>query len=127
MKHKFIGTKDFYRMVLTVTIPVIIQNDLTNFINLQDNIMVGRIGTDPMSGVAIVNQLLLVFNLLISGGVSGVGIFTAQYYGKGDIDGVRHTIRAKLWIIAVALIAALAVYLTPDTALISLYCLCSIC
>ena len=121
MKHKFIGTKDFYRMVLTVTIPVVIQNGLTNFINLLDNIMVGQIGTEPMSGVAIINQLLLVFNLLISGGVSGAGIFTAQYYGKGDMDGVRHTIRAKLWIIAVALTAALAVFLTLDTSLISLY------
>lgn len=121
MKHKLFGTKEFYRMVMAVTIPVVIQNGLTNFINLLDNIMVGRMGTEPMSGVAIVNQLFLVFNLLISGGVAGAGIFTAQYYGKGDMEGVRHTIRAKLWIILIALILSLSVFLTLDTTLIGLY------
>ncbi|MBQ7916860.1 MAG: MATE family efflux transporter [Firmicutes bacterium] len=121
MKHKLIGTKEFYRMVLAVTIPVVIQNGLTNFINLLDNIMVGRMGTEPMSGVAIVNQLFFVFNLLISGGVAGAGIFTAQYYGKGDMDGVRNTIRAKLWIVLAALVISFSAFLTLDTTLIGLY------
>lgn len=93
---KFIGTKDFYKKVLLITIPIILQNGITNFVGLLDNIMVGQVGTDQMSGVAIVNQLLFVFNLSIFGGISGAGIFTAQYYGKGSHDGVRHTFRFKM-------------------------------
>jgi hypothetical protein len=50
--------------------------------------MVGRIGTDPMTGVSIVNSLLFVWNLCVFGGLSGIGIFTAQYYGKNDHEGV---------------------------------------
>ena len=76
-------------------VPVLIQNVITNFVSLLDNIMVGTIGTESMSGVAIVNQLLFVFNLCIFGGLSGAGIFTAQYYGSGDQEGVRYTIRIK--------------------------------
>lgn len=93
---KFIGTKDFYKKVLFITIPIILQNGITNFVGLLDNIMVGQVGTDQMSGVAIVNQLLFVFNLSIFGGISGAGIFTAQYYGKGSHEGVRHTFRFKM-------------------------------
>ena len=80
-KHrKFIGNKRFYLMVLGVAMPIMIQNGITNFVSLLDNIMVGQVGTEQMSGVAIVNQLLFIYNLCIFGGVSGAGIFTAQYF-----------------------------------------------
>ena len=71
-KHrKFIGNKRFYLMVLGVAMPIMIQNGITNFVSLLDNIMVGQVGTEQMSGVAIVNQLLFIYNLCIFGGVSG--------------------------------------------------------
>lgn len=94
--EKYIGDKKFYRMVLLVTIPIMIQNGITNLVSLLDNIMVGRIGTEQMSGVAIVNQLMLVYNICIFGAVSGAGIFGAQFYGKGDHKGVRDAFRFKM-------------------------------
>ena len=97
--RKFVGNKAFYLMVLSIAIPIMIQNGITNFVSLLDNIMIGRIGTEPMSGAAIVNQLIFVYNLCIFGGVSGAGIFTAQYFGKGDQEGVRNTMRYKLWMV----------------------------
>ena len=65
MKRKLIGDRAFYKMVLTVAVPIMVQNGITNFVGLLDNIMVGRIGTEQMSGIAIVNQLLTVFNIAI--------------------------------------------------------------
>lgn len=85
-------------MVLAVAVPMMIQNGITNFVGLLDNIMVGQVGTEQMSGIAIVNQLMLVFNLAIFGAVSGAGIFCAQFFGCGDTKGVRHTFRYKLYI-----------------------------
>ena len=101
LKKKLIGDKAFYKMVLGVTVPIMIQNGITNFVSLLDNIMVGRVGTEQMSGIAIVNQLLFVFNLAIFGAISGAGIFGAQFYGCGDHKGVRHTFRFKAYICAV--------------------------
>ncbi len=95
---KYFGTREFYKMTMAVAVPIMIQNGITNFVGLLDNIMVGQVGTEQMSGIAIVNQLLLVYNLAIFGAVSGAGIFTAQFYGKGDNEGVRHTFRFKLYI-----------------------------
>ena len=98
---KFIGNKDFYKMVLLIAVPIMIQNGITNFVSLLDNIMIGQVGTEQMSGVAIVNQLIFVYNLCIFGGVSGAGIFTAQYFGQGNHEGVRQTMRFKLWMVAI--------------------------
>ena len=97
LKELFIGDKHFYKMVLMVAVPIMIQNGITNFVSLLDNIMVGRVGTEQMSGVAIVNQLIVVFNICIFGCVSGAGIFGAQFYGKGDTNGVRNTFRFKIF------------------------------
>ena len=84
-KHrKFIGDKRFYLMVLGVAMPIMIQNGITNFVSLLDNIMVGQVGTEQMSGVAIVNQLLFIYNLCIFGGVYCAGILTSQYFGQGN-------------------------------------------
>ena len=88
-RKKFIGDRKFYMMVLAVAVPIMIQNGITNFVSLLDNIMIGRIGTEQMSGASIVNQLIFVYNLCIFGGVSGAGIFTAQYFGQKDHEGVR--------------------------------------
>ena len=88
-RGKYIGDKRFYKMLFGIALPIMIQNGITNFVSLLDNIMVGQLGTEPMSGVAIVNQLIFVFYLCIFGGLSGVGIFTAQYYGNKDDEGVH--------------------------------------
>lgn len=111
-KQTFIGDRKFYAMVLAIAVPIMIQNGITNFVNLLDNIMVGQIGTEQMSGVAIVNQLVMVYNLCIFGGLSGAGIFTAQFYGQGDEEGIRNTFRFKLW---------LAVILTAFTVLLFVF------
>ena len=95
LKEKLIGDRAFYQKVVKITLPILIQNVITNFVNLLDNVMVGRLGTELMSGVAIVNQLLFIFNLCIFGGLAGAGIFTAQYKGKEDMDGVRYSFRYK--------------------------------
>lgn len=101
---RLIGDRKFYRSTMAVAVPIMVQNFITNFVSMLDNIMVGRVGTAQMSGVAIVNQVLFVINLCVFGAVSGAGIFTAQYAGSGDSEGVRATFRFKLMaVLAIAL------------------------
>lgn len=108
-------------MVLGVAVPIIIQNGITNFVSLLDNIMVGRVGTEQMSGIAIVNQLLLVFNLAIFGAISGAGIFGAQFFGCGNHKGVRQTFRFKLYICAAIVLLGVLIFLCGGERLILLY------
>lgn len=120
-KEKFIGDKDFYRRVLYLAIPMIVQNAITSFVSFLDNIMVGQIGTEQMSGVAIVNQLMFVFNICIFGGVSGAGIFGTQFFGKGDYQGQKYAFRFKIYASAVIAGIALCLFGFLNTELISLY------
>lgn len=121
MFKRYIGDRAFYRRVLTIVVPIIIQNGITNFVSLLDNIMVGQVGTIPMSGVSIVNQLLFVFNLCIFGATAGAGIFTAQFEGSGDVDGIRSTFRFKFLICGAIAAIGLAVFLLADIPLIRLF------
>ena len=120
-QEKFLGDKAFYKMVLAIAIPIMIQNGITNFVSLLDNIMIGRIGTEQMSGAAIVNQLLFVYNLCLFGGVSGAGIFTAQYAGQKDHEGVRQTFRYKLWLVIVLTIITILILASAGEMLIGMY------
>ena len=119
--RKFIGDKAFYRVVLAIAVPIMIQNGITNFVGLLDNIMIGQIGTEQMSGVAIVNQLFFVYNLCLFGGVSGAGIFTAQYFGQKNEEGIRQTVRFKIWMVIVITALTVALFLTSGSTLIELY------
>ncbi|MDE7231930.1 MAG: MATE family efflux transporter [Lachnospiraceae bacterium] len=108
-------------MVLTISVPIMIQNGITNFVSLLDNIMIGQIGTEQMSGVAIVNQLLFVYNLCLFGAVSGAGIFTAQYFGQKNQEGIRQTVRFKIWLISAITLITVILFLSAGDSLITLY------
>ena len=120
-KEKFIGDREFYKRILLIALPMITQNAITSFVNFLDNIMVGMIGTEQMSGVAIVNQLIFVFNICIFGGVSGAGIFGTQFFGKGDYEGQKYTFRFKVYASTGIVIAALCLFTFAGTELIQLY------
>lgn len=119
--RRLIGSRSFYKMVLAIVIPIIIQNAITNFVNLLDNLMVGSIGTEEMSGVAIANQLIFVFNLAIFGTISGAGIFSSQYHGAGNDEGVRTCFRYKLIVGTIVVAIGISMFLFAGKSLISLY------
>ena len=118
---KLIGSKGFYKMVLAICIPIVIQNGFTNLASLLDNIMIGQLGTLSMSGVSITNQLLQVFNVTIFGAMSGPGIFMAQFYGKKNKEGVENCFRIKLIIGIIIALLAIFLFYTFGQQLISLY------
>ncbi len=119
--NRFIGDKKFYKSVFAIALPIMIQNGISNVVNMLDNVMVGRIGTEQLSGVSIANDLFFVYQLCLFGAVSGAGIFTAQYYGQKNTEGVRNTFRIKIIICAVIMLIVFTVFGFWDRTLISYY------
>ena len=111
MKSRFIGDKAFYKGVLTLLIPIIIQQFITSFVSLLDNVMVGSLGTEAISAASIANQVMMVYALAVFGGMSGASIYGAQFFGKGDMDGMRHTFRVKMYFGIMISTAAILIYL----------------
>ncbi len=93
--RKFIGDKKFYRLLLLILIPIVLQQLLTQFVNLLDNIMIGIVGNDQMTGVSLGNQILFVYNLCVFGVLSGASIFATQYFGANNKDGYQEAFRFK--------------------------------
>lgn len=121
MLKKYIGDKAFYKKVLALTLPIMLQNGITNLVNMLDNIMVGRLDIASSSGVTVANQLIFVFNLCVFGAISGAGIFGAQFFGKGDNNGVRHTFRFKLIISLILSALAVVLFVCAGKPLVNLY------
>lgn len=111
-RKKYIGDKAFYRLVLSIAIPLIVQQGITSFVSLLDNLMVGALGEEPLSGVSIVNQLINVYNLTLFGGLSGASIFGAQFFGTGDWNGMRDTFRFRMHFSVVLTAIAVIVFST---------------
>ena len=120
-KTKYIGDRQFYKRYILLAVPMILQSAITNFVSLLDNIMVGQLGTEQMTGVAIINQLVFVFFLAVFGAVAGPGIYGAQFFGKGDHKGHMHTFRMRLWVILVITVIAILIFVFFGNNLISLY------
>ena len=121
MLKRFIGDRAFYRRVLGIAVPILIQNGITNFVSMLDNLMVGQIGTIQMSSVSIANQLIFIFNLCVFGAASGAGIFTAQFHGKQDHEGIRHTFRFKNLACFIISLLGIGIFLGFGKNLIGLY------
>lgn len=120
-RKTFIGDRKFYRTVLALVLPIIAQNLISNFVNLLDNVMVGQVGTVEMSGVAIANQLIFVFNLAIFGAISGAGIYGAQFAGACDWEGLRQTFRFKILVVLGITAVSVGIMTFFDDPTISLY------
>ena len=121
LKEALIGDRNFYSRVAVIVVPMIIQNTLSNIVGLLDNIMVGQVGTLSMSSVAIVNQILFIFYLCIWGSLAGAGIYSTQFFGKGDMEGVRNAIRFKLVTAVTILTIALFILYCLGGNLVGLY------
>ena len=120
-KKKYIGDKAFYKRYIFIALPMIIQNFITNFVSFLDNIMVGQLGTEQMTGVAIINQLQFIYALAIFGVAGAASIFGAQYYGKGDHKGHMYTFRFRLYAIALMSVLAILVFILLGDKLVSMY------
>ena len=120
-KEKYFGDKAFYATVIGIALPIFFQNGVMNFVNLLDNIMVGRVGTDAVSAVSIISQFFFVFNLGLFGAVSGASIFGAQFFGSGDTDGLRQTFRFRFIVCVVVTIAAMLLLYFFHEPLIRMY------
>lgn len=94
--RKLIGNKAFYKMVLIVMVPIVLQQLLTQFVGLLDNIMIGIIGDNEMTGVSLANQVLFVFNISVFGAFAGAGIFATQYFGAQNKLGYAKAFQFKV-------------------------------
>ena len=98
-------------MLFAIVLPIVLQQFITQFVSLLDNLMIGQIGESEMAGVSLGNQLLFIFNLAIFGSLGGASIFATQFIGAQNKKGYHETIRFKWLVGTIILIISTLVFL----------------
>ena len=90
MNLSFFRDKDFFRAMLAIAVPVAFQQLISASLNMVDVLMVGQLGESSIAALGLANQLFFLLILFLFGVTSGMAIFTAQFWGKGDVESIRH-------------------------------------
>lgn len=118
MSLSFLKDRSFLREMLTIALPISFQQLINASLNMIDVIMVGQLGEASIAALGLSNQVFFVFILLLFGLTSGMAIFTAQFWGKQEVDPIRKVLGMCLAITsAIALLFTLATTLMPRTVL----------
>ncbi len=118
MSLSFLRDKTFLRELLVIAIPISFQQLINASLNMLDVIMVGQLGESAIAALGLSNQVFFVLILLLFGTTSGMAIFTAQFWGKQEIDSIRKVLGMSLiTAVGFALIFTLAAILIPETVL----------
>jgi len=115
MSLTFFRDKAFFRAMLTLALPVAFQQLISAGLNMIDVLMVGQLGETSVAALGLANQIFFLLILFLFGITSGMSIFTAQFWGKGDTEEIRHVLGICLTIaVSVAALVSLAAIAVPD-------------
>ena len=87
---------DFYKLLITISIPIVIQNLISSSLNLVDNVMIGQLGETYIAATGLANQIYFIMTLLLFGGNSGISIYIAQYWGNKETDKIKSVLSIGL-------------------------------
>lgn len=96
MIKKLFNDKTFFKTMLSIALPITLQNFISSSLNMVDTVMVGELGEIQIAAVGLANQLFFLFSLLLFGINSGTSIFISQFWGKRDIPNIRRVMGIAL-------------------------------
>lgn len=118
MNLLFLKDRAFLREMLTIAVPISFQQLVNASLNMIDVIMVGQLGEASIAALGLSNQVFFVFILLLFGTTSGMAIFTAQYWGKQEVEPIRKVLGMSLLTTTIiAVIFTLIATLIPEVVL----------
>jgi putative MATE family efflux protein len=118
MNLSFLRDRNFLREMMQIALPIAFQQLINASLNMIDVIMVGQLGEASIAALGLSNQVFFVFILLLFGTTSGMAIFTAQFWGKREIEPIRKVLGMSIAVsVSVALIFTLAATIMPERVL----------
>ncbi|MCR2043563.1 MATE family efflux transporter [Anaerosalibacter massiliensis] len=113
---KIFKDKEFFITILTLVIPITLQNLISSSLNMVDNLMIGKLGENSIAAVGLVNQYFFIFMLCLSGINAGAGIFMSQFWGRKDTLNIRKILGLDLILsISASLIFSITAFIFPET------------
>ena len=111
----FTKDRSFYRSLVTLAVPISLQNLITFGVNFADNLMIGSLGDNAISGVYVGGQLQSVVQMFVGGIEGAILILAAQYWGKRDTASIRKVVSIGVkFALGVGILASLVAVLFPQ-------------
>lgn len=108
--------KGFWKVTLSLALPIALQNMLTASFSLIDTLMVGQLGDVQLSSVGMAGQWSWLLGMVLFGISSGAAVFVSQYWGNKNIEGIHRTVGiATVSGIALSLLFTLVAAIFPET------------
>ena len=121
IKSLFVKDKSFYKLVVTMAVPVVLQNMITIGLNIIDTMMLGSYGEIQIAGSSLANELINIFHILCMGMGGGAAVLTGMYWGRQDIPSLKKAITIMLRLcLSIAAVFTIATIFFPRQ-LMSLY------
>lgn len=115
MNLSFFRDKKFIRSMLGIAIPVAFQQFISAGLNMVDVLMVGQLGEASIAALGLANQIFFLLIILLFGVTSGMAIFTAQFWGKGDLESIHNVMGISLTVSTLAgILFSLAATIFPE-------------
>lgn len=128
MSRLFVKEKSFYKLILSIAVPVVLQNMITIGVNIMDTLMLGNYGEIQLSASSLANEFINIYHIMCMGMSMGAAVLTAQYYGAGNNPSLKKIVTIVLrmgLVIAAAFTVATLLFpeelmrlYTPDEAVI---------
>ena len=118
MFKKYFGTKQFYKSVASIALPIMAQQFITTFVNLIDNVMIGSIGNIALTSVTVANRFFLIMNSILFGLCGAAGIYIAQYFGAKEKRKCQEVFNINMaFAIIAAILFTLVIFIFPQFAI----------
>lgn len=128
MSRLFVKEKSFYKLILSIAVPVVLQNMITIGVNIMDTLMLGNYGEIQLSASSLANEFINIYHIMCMGMSMGAAVLTAQYYGAGNNPSLKKivtivlrmglVIAAAFTVVTLLFPAELMRLYTPDEAVI---------
>ncbi len=112
----FVRDNVFYKKVIRLAVPVVMQSMITMGISMIDTLMVGQLGEKPLSASSLANEFIVLFQILCMGMGYGAAVLTAQYWGRRDITSLKKIVAIMMKMcIFISCLLGLIAFLAPES------------
>ena len=112
--------KSFYKNLILLCIPMILQNLVTTSLAIVDTLMVGMLGETPLAAVTLANLPIFVIQFVVFGLQGGSAVLISQYWGKGDMNAINRVMGVAFTVAGSVSIAFAAVMFLFPTEIMGL-------
>ncbi len=115
LSRTFVSDRKFYRKLLLLAIPVVLQQMITVGVSIMDTVMLSSLAENQISASSLAGSYLNFFHILCMGLGGGTVVLASQFYGEKDMVSFRRVMTLMIRVaFVIGLLATLVTLFFPQ-------------